>query len=494
MLMDSLHGFGQRFTDIQAGLTGVSESASNWIDFNQDGAIDIFVTGDFYNNGRQGISTKLYKNNRNDRFSQVYAPVVNVYRGDFDWGDYNNDGVQDLFIIGETDQGKLIAYLYSNNRSPNFRKIPLDIPGFRDGSVEWGDYDRDGDLDLLLVGYSQGSPTSTIYRNDRRNRFTKIKTDFPGIDYGVGKWADFDNDGDLDVILSGNQNSGLVSTSLYRNDNGNFVYLDIGFVGLKLSDIAWGDYDNDGDNDFVICGESQYGKFETRLYKNDNNSNFTPAFPGFIPVRSGSVDWGDMDHDGDLDMLITGESGVGPVSKVYRNERNDYFTDIQAEIIGLYMSDGHWGDYDNDGDLDIIVSGMSNNYEFISRVYRNDPVKTDTVINTKSDDIWFNTVVVPPPVKKIYYYVFASCWCDLNKDGKNTYNVFFSPVRKQTVQYQMQRKFNSIVRQEYPNWVDFDQATIIENGFTTIGKANESKRIAIKEYQSNGFKVHELPW
>jgi len=66
-------------------------------------------------------------------------------------------------------------------------------------------------------------------------------------------------------------------------------------------------------------------------------------------VRSGSVDWGDMDHDGDIDLLLTGESNVGPVSKVYRNDtrmfkgqREDLFTDINAEVIGLYMSDGHW--------------------------------------------------------------------------------------------------------------------------------------------------------
>ncbi|NQU35810.1 MAG: hypothetical protein HQ521_21485 [Bacteroidetes bacterium] len=64
--------YGQSFTDIQAGLTGVSESASNWIDYNQDGAIDIFVTGDFYNKGGHGISTKLYKNLRRDRFTQVF--------------------------------------------------------------------------------------------------------------------------------------------------------------------------------------------------------------------------------------------------------------------------------------------------------------------------------------------------------------------------------------------------------------------------------------
>ena len=485
---------GQSFTDIQAGLTGVSESASNWIDYNEDGAIDIFVTGDFYNKNGQTISTKLYKNLRHDKFAQVYSPAINVYRGDFDWADYNNDGIKDLFIIGETNAGKLVSYLYKNNRTSNFIRVPLAIPGYRDGSVRWGDYDGDGDVDLLITGYTKKGPASSIYRNDRNNRFVDISAGLPGVDYGIGTWTDYDNDGDLDVIISGNESTGRVITQLFKNDNGRFSFVDIGFTNLKLSDIAWGDYNNDGNIDFAICGESQNGKFESRLYKNEGDGLFTLSFPNFVPVRSGSVDWGDMDHDGDLDMLITGESSVGPISKVYRNDRNEHFTDIQAEIIGLYMSDGHWGDYDNDGDLDIIISGMSRNYEFISRVYRNDPIRKDTVYNTKSENIWYNTVVVNPIPKKTYYYVFASCYCDLDGSGKDSYHAFFSPIKKQLVQYEMQNKFNAVVRKEFPNWYDFDQANIIENGFRYLDKAKESKQIAIKEYQSKNFIIHEIKW
>lgn len=495
ILLISTRLLGQSFTDIQAGLTGVSESSSNWIDFNQDGADDIFVTGDFYNNNGHKISTKLYKNLRRNKFTEIYSPVVNVYRGDFDWADYNNDGIEDLFIIGETANGNLVSYLYSNNRTSNFKRVPLSIPGYRDGSVEWGDFDGDGDFDLLITGNSKNGPQSNVYQNNRNNKFDKINAGLPGVSYGIGRWADYDNDGDLDIIISGNESSGKVITELFRNDNGNFNHVNIGFVDLKLSDIAWGDYDNDGDLDFAIIGESQSGKFESRLYTNDNNSMFYQSFPNFISVRSGSVDWGDMDHDGDIDLLLTGESSVGPVSKVYRNERDGLFTDINAEIINLYMSDGHWGDYDNDGDLDIVVSGMSNNYEFISRVYRNDPIRTDTV-NTKerSENIWNNSVVVNPMSKKTYFYVFASCYCDINGDGHTNYHAFFSPIKKQNVQYELQRKFNSLVRQNYPNWFEFDQATIIENGFRTIQKARESKQIAIKEYQSKGFEIHELKW
>ncbi len=482
----------QTFTDIQAGLTGVSESASNWIDFDEDGDLDIMVTGEFFNPSH-GISTKLYRNLRNDNFKEVYSPVANVYRGDFDWADYNLDGINDLFVIGEIANGKSVSYLYKGNRTTNLIRIAVNIPGYKDGSVEWGDFDRDGDPDLLITGQEKGKAISRIYRNDRKNRFVNINAQLPGVAYGVGKWCDFDNDGDLDVIVSGTENSGMVITELFRNDKGKFIPMNLGFSNLRLSDIAWGDYDNDGDMDLAINGETQSGKFETKLYKNNLNISFSPAFPDFVDVRSGSLDWGDMDHDGDLDLLVTGEYYNGAISKVYRNERNGVFKDINAQLVGLYMSDGHWGDYDNDGDLDIVISGMSNDYKFISRVYRNDPIRTDT-IKKKGNDIWNNTVVVPERPKPIYFYVYASCYCDLDKDGIKEYNTFISPIKRPKVQYEMERKFNEIIHRDFPNWDEFDQGNIIQSGFSTYQKAVNSRFIAIDEYKSKGFKVHDIKW
>jgi len=482
----------QTFTDIQAGLTGISESVSNWVDYDQDGDLDILVAGEYFNPSHK-IKTKLYKNIGNDRFKEVYSTLPNVYSGSFHWADYNLDGIIDVFIIGETINGNSVAYLYKGNRTSNFEKVNVNIPGLKDGSVEWGDFDGDGDEDILLTGQEKSKAICWIFRNDRNNRFTNINANLRGVSFGVGKWCDFDIDGDLDVIVSGTDNSGMVITELFRNDDGHFAPMNLGFSNLRLSDIAWGDYDNDGDEDFVINGETQSGKFETRLYRNNLNISFSQVFCEFVDVRSGSVDWGDMDHDGDLDLLVTGEYYNGAISKIYRNERDENFKDINAQLLGLYMSDGNWGDYDNDGDLDVVISGMSNDYKFISRVYRNDPIRTDT-IKKSTDDIWNNTVVVPERPQPIYFYVYASCYCDLDMNGEKEYNSFISVIKRPKLQYEMEKVFNDIIQRDFPNWEEFDQANIIQTGFSTYQKAVNSRFIAIDEYKSKGFKVHDVKW
>ncbi len=486
----------QTFVDIQAQLTGVSESASGWIDFNQDGNLDVFVTGEFYNKNNHHISTKIYRNLQHNHFKEIYTSITKVYRGDFDWADYDLDGDPDIFLIGQSANGKYVARLFKNvNRTGRFISIKTQIPGLVDGSVEWGDYDGDGDPDLLLCGETTGGPVTYIYRNDRHNLFTKINTPFPGVHFGVAKFDDFDQDGDLDVIVSGATASGLVITQLFMYNNKHYEKIPTDITGLRMSDIAWGDFDLDGDDDFVIIGETQQGKFQTKLYKNEKNGFFSFVPVNFANVRSGSVNWGDFDHDGDLDLLLTGETVSGPVSIIYRNDRNNVFTDINAELIPLYMSDGHFGDYDNDGDLDVIISGMSKQYDFITKIYRNDPIHTDTVNKMPSEkDIFNYSVIVPDKPQKIYYYVYASCYCDLDGTGKNKYHVFFSPVKKQKIQYQMQRTFNQIIRKKFPNWSKFDQSEIIENGFSTYTKAIESRKIAIHQYHDKRFTVHEINW
>ena len=172
------------------------------------------------------------------------------------------------------------------------------------------------------------------------------------------------------------------------------------------------------------------------------------------------------------------------------------FTDIQGHLTGVRGSAGTRIDYVEDDDLDALISGMSSQYGFYTKIYRNDPVRTDTTkkaVSSTSGVFTYQTKVAPIP-KKIYYYVYASCYCDLYSTGKKDYHVFFSPIKKQSKQYALQRHFNRIIREKYPFRTKFNQAEIIENGFVTYPEAKKSKNITIHKYETKGFKIHKLKW
>lgn len=490
----------QQFTDIGADLTGISEGSARWIDTDRDGDLDALVMGEFFKGNQRGIQSNLYNNLRNDRFNRVSSGLPNLHRGDFSVGDYNLDGIDDIALIGETADGARMATIYRGTAGGQFQPTGINFVPVRDGSIRFGDYDGDGDPDILLTGESKTGPVSLVYRNDRNNTFVLVETKLQGVRRGIGIWYDFNLDGYPDIFITGADANGNPFSMLYTNQGIGFEEYQAGIIPLKNSFAAIGDYDNDGDLDLLVMGEAAQSKLVTRLYRNDRAKGFARTNAPFVHVRSGFADWGDFDGDGDVDLLISGESAEGPVTRVYENNRAGRFSDLSANLIGLQMSTGQWGDYDMDGDLDILIAGMASGYQFHTKIYRNDlllaaQASASTARGTESEpDIFNNTVVVPERDKPDFLFVYSSAYTDLNNTGTKAYFLFISPVKRPRKQYEMEDRYNQLLRQNYPQWSIVDQGNLLSIGKPTQNEAIKSRQRVIDEYTSKGFTILEINW
>jgi hypothetical protein len=368
---------GGTFSDMRPKLPWVLHYGTvAWADYDGDGDMDALVTGETDSNPNvMKKLTILYRNDGANQFADVAANLVGVNQSAVAWGDYDNDGDLDLLLAGSTMSVNVSKVYRNDGGTFTDTGAPL-VPVYQPG-VAWGDYDNDGDLDILLTGYRGDIDIAKIYRNDG-GVFSDIAADIGISSNGAALWGDYDNDGDLDILLNG-YGSGA---KIYRNDGGGaFTNITAGLQGSgNQAGAAWGDYDNDGDLDVLVMGPSWL------VYRNDAGA-FVNINAGLPNLTYGSGIWGDYDHDGDLDILLTGElsgSGSNTFSRIYRNDGAGVFTLATSGLIGVGVSRAAFGDYDADGDLDVLLTGPASfdggfgGYGHVDTVFRNDTPGTNT--------------------------------------------------------------------------------------------------------------------
>ena len=360
-----------QFTETSASLTGVWESSVAWGDYDNDGDLDILLTG-----LGSTKTSKIYRNDGSDTFTDISASLTDVSQSSVAWADYDNDGDLDVLLTGSGGSGP-VSKIYRNDGSDTFTDISVSLTGVFYSSAAWGDYDNDGDLDILLTGYDGTGHVSSVYRNDGSDTFTDISASLTAVYSSAVAWGDYDNDGDLDILLTGQDASSTRVSKIYRNDGSDtFTDISAALTGVSASSVAWGDYDNDGDLDILLAGDDGSSRI-SKIYRNDGSITFTDIGASLSNVSVCSVAWGDFDNDGDLDILLTGYDGSSYTSKVYRNDGSDTFSDISATLTGITNSSAAWGDYDNDGDLDIVLAGYGGSGA-VSKIYRNNSVTANT--------------------------------------------------------------------------------------------------------------------
>jgi hypothetical protein len=360
------------FEDIAANLIGVRDSAVAWGDFDGDDDPDPLVAG-FTGTGRL---TAVYRNNRDGTFTDIGAGLIGVSNGAVAWGDYNNDGRLDIALSGNTGSG-LVTRLYRNDTVTDtiaFTLIATTLVGVDFGAVVWGDYDNDGRSDLCVTGESAAGAVSKLYHNLGGGNFVDSGLSFVGVSHSSAAWSDYNSDGYLDLLVSGQTASGTSVTQLYQNHGGlSFSVVTTGLPALHDGSAAWGDYDNDGDPDLLLAGFEVFTP-TAKIYRNDNGA-FVDIHAALVATNAQwtRAAWGDYDSDGSLDVLLASY----PDTRVYHNDGNGEFRDIYAGLALAQNGALAWGDYDADRRLDILLSGQNSGGVY-TRIYRNQLTTANT--------------------------------------------------------------------------------------------------------------------
>ncbi len=398
------------FSD-QKYLTETMGSGCAWIDYDQNGLLDIYLVNGF-KPGRTAPSA-LYRNNGDGTFTDVTREAGVGAEGLFGMGvavgDYDNDGFPDLFVLG---YGRCI--LYHNNGDGSFTDVTAHAgvanSGLWASSAAWFDFDNDGRLDLVIANYLDWSPQKnfycgsrgegmrsychpndyhgqppTLYRNNGDGTFTDVSRKSglaakPSSGLGIVTF-DYDDDGWQDIFIA---NDAQPNSLFHNNRDGTFT--EVGYeAGVAVSEDGVtesgmgtdaADITGNGRMDLMVMHLDQQ---VARFYRNQGHGIFEDAtfssklgYSTFHESEFGAKFF-DYDNDGWRDIFMAGGHVLDNIERyhpgvrfaepklMFHNEGNGLFTDVSSQLGPDFRTPSVGrgaavGDFDNDGDLDILVS------------------------------------------------------------------------------------------------------------------------------------------
>lgn len=255
------------------------------------------------------------------------------------------------------------------------------FPGEHRARPVFGDYTNSGYMGLFSGGQEPSNWTelaTLAYRNDEGTFTLDENTGIAGSTYTNAVFFDYDNDGNLDLLIMGGENDKKVE--LYHNlgIEGNYHFEKVSDTGFRqsrdedvyLNPISTGDYNHDGYADVLTISNDSEGR-HIDLYLNDKGSGkfIRQTDASFENVSKGSVTFGDLNNDGWLDLVYCGY-GNGPTTKIYINNQDGTFTDkTPADLKGVYEGQTALADINGDGTLDILCTGLGNDGRLASFYY-----------------------------------------------------------------------------------------------------------------------------
>jgi hypothetical protein len=316
-------------------------------------------------------------------FSSGNYVLDSLAYGDMKWGDYDNDGDQDLLSIGAREDGTLVTTLLQNNNN-SFTPIATPFFNAQQGSISFIDFDNDNDLDVFISGTNDSyNPQSALYTNNN-GLFTEVFLGIQAMNLSEAAWGDFDNDGDQDLFLLGTNSSYTSESILYENKGDTFLSVSTSITGISDGSADWADVDHNGYLDLIISGADDNGDEVTNLYTNIGSS-FQLSTQNFLQVSSSSVRFFDYNADGFQDLVLMGSDVNGDNKVILYQNNNGTFTQQQL-ITNIASSTNRnpmaWGDLDGDGDPDLIISGSDDNYDYVCKVFKNDNGNFTEILNS----------------------------------------------------------------------------------------------------------------
>ncbi len=337
-----------------------------WVDYDGDGWEDLFVTT---KNASQ--RNELYRNNGDGSFTRIINhPLVNQKANTVAsvWADINNNGRLDVLLVNATQhKSKLFLNQGQGNFSAHDRSGIEVHPQYFHGAA-FADFDNDGFVDLIITNFFE-TRFHQLYKNNGDNTFT-LMTNTPVSTVSERAMApilaDFDNDGLVDIFIPNGNNR---ANSLFRNI-GNFQFEKVNDPVLdndKKNSVgaAWGDFNNDGFLDLLVLNASNQ---QNDLYLNNGDRTFQKVENSPVVLDGGDSHgavWVDVNNDGWLDLYVTNDQGA---SHLYINDQNGNFTRKVGELVGGNVGKTYgvaMADYNKDGYMDLAVSTHTNGKNFL---------------------------------------------------------------------------------------------------------------------------------
>ncbi len=344
----------QQFILNDATVTNVDNHPSfgaAWVDYDADGDEDLFVV-------HMQAPNSLFRNDGNSKFSKVPFAASDEMPPDSDpsfstsWADFNNDGRLDVFVGNFGTPSRLFEQMpdgvFRSVFDSLFEKHGATVQG-----SSWVDVDRDGDLDLFLATKDQPDVLFENLGSDGFQKMSQSALDEQRTRSHDAAWSDIDLDGYPELFVADNSEAG---NRLFANDAGNLRPTAMEKTPVVSIGATWVDFDNDLDLDLFVS--NALGKPD-ELFENDNGTLAPAAANDLTSAETNSMGacWGDYDNDGDQDVLIANSGNQA--NSYFRNVGNGQFDRVADSVLSKTERSSRGctnSDYDNDGDLDVFVS------------------------------------------------------------------------------------------------------------------------------------------